>query len=163
MIKASVYFQGAAIWVSSTSFQKSDIGWPHQPPIEKFKNFFWKKEFECTKCKATFNFFFNIFGFFMPFWWEWELVLYILSDFPGTKNLCSLIDLSSLGNLIGLTSLTRPISSKKFLIMMVWSSLAPKWSILVPFCGINHQKSIFSLVFGTFSVGGCWGQAMLLF
>ena len=99
----------------------------------------------------------------MPFWWEWQLVLYILSAFPGTKNLCSLIDLSSLGNLIGLTSLTRPISSKKFLIMMVWSSLAPKWSTLVPFCGIDHQKSNFSLIFGTFSVGGCWGQAMLLF
>ena len=55
MIKASVYSRGAVIWVSSTSFQKSDIGWPHQPPIEKFKKIFWKKEFECTKCKATFN------------------------------------------------------------------------------------------------------------
>ena len=85
------------------------------------------------------------------------------SDFQGPKNLCSLIDLSSLGNLIGLISLTSPISSKKFLIMMVWSSLAPKWTILVPFCGIDHQKSNFSLIFGIFSVGGCWGQAMLLF
>ena len=46
MIKASVYFWGAVIWVSSTSFQKSDIvGWPHQPPKEKllkFNGFFWK-------------------------------------------------------------------------------------------------------------------------
>ena len=46
---------------------------------------------------------------------------------------------------------------------MVWSSLAPKWPIMVPFCGIDHQKSNFSLIFGIFSVGGCWGQAMLLF
>ena len=67
MIKASVYSQGAAIWVSSTSFQKSDIGWPHQPPIEKFKKIFWKKEFECTKCKATFNFFFQHFWLFYAF------------------------------------------------------------------------------------------------
>ena len=39
MIKASVYSRGAAIWVSSTSFQKSDIGWPHQPPKEKLLKF----------------------------------------------------------------------------------------------------------------------------
>ena len=38
--------------------------------------------FECTNCKTTF-----IFGFFMPFWCEWQLALYMLSDFPGTKNL----------------------------------------------------------------------------
>ena len=35
MIKASVYSRSVAIWVSSTSFQKSDIGWPHQPPRDK--------------------------------------------------------------------------------------------------------------------------------
>ena len=27
---------GLDIWVSSTSFQKSNIGWPHQPSKEKF-------------------------------------------------------------------------------------------------------------------------------
>ena len=27
------------IWVSSTSFQKSNIGWPQQPPTEKVLNF----------------------------------------------------------------------------------------------------------------------------
>ena len=32
-----------------------------------------------------------------------------------------------------------------------------------PFCGMDHQKSKFSLIYGTFSVGGCWGQPMLLF
>ena len=39
LIKASVYSRGVAIWVSSTSFQKSDIGWPHQPPREKLLKF----------------------------------------------------------------------------------------------------------------------------
>ena len=39
MMKASVCFRGAVIWVSSTSFQKSDIDWPHQPPKEKLLKF----------------------------------------------------------------------------------------------------------------------------
>ena len=31
------------------------------------------------------------------------------------------------------------------------------------FCWMDYQKSKFLLVYGTFSVGGCWGQPMLLF
>mgnify|MGYP007015787208 CR=1 FL=1 len=46
---------------------------------------------------------------------------------------------------------------------MVGSFLAPKWPIMVPFCGVDHQKSNFSLISDTLSVGGCWGQSMLLF
>ena len=79
------------------------------------------------------------------------------SDYLGLRNLCSLIDLSSLSNLTGLTT------SKNILILMVWTFLAPKWPILVLFCEMDHQKSNFSLIFGTLSVGGCWGQPMLLF
>ena len=30
---------GLEIWVSSTSFQKNDIGWPQQPPTEKVLKF----------------------------------------------------------------------------------------------------------------------------
>ena len=52
------------------------------------------------------------------------------SDFLGLRNLWSLIDLSSLCNLTGLNS---PISSKNFLILMVWSSMASKWLIPVLF------------------------------
>ena len=52
---------------------------------------------------------------------------------------------------------------KKILILMVWSSLTPKWPIPVPFCGINHQKSSFLLISDTFSVRGCWGQPMSFF
>ena len=43
-----------------------------------------------------------------------------------------------------------PISSKNFLILMVWSSSVPKWPILVPFCGMDHQKSNFSLILALF-------------
>ena len=78
-------------------------------------------------------------------------------------NLCSLNDLNSLNNLNGLDNLDSLISSKNLLILMVGSFLAPKWPILVPFCGIDHQKSNFSQISDTFSVGGCWGQPMLLF
>jgi hypothetical protein len=41
------------------------------------------------------------------------------SDFPGLRNLCSLIDLCSLCNLTGLNSLYSPISSKNFLILII--------------------------------------------
>ena len=33
-LKVVLKFQGLDIWVSSTSFQKSNIGWPQQPPTE---------------------------------------------------------------------------------------------------------------------------------
>ena len=33
---------------------------------------------------------------------------------------------------------------------MVGSSLAPKWPMLVPFCGMDHQKSKFSLILALF-------------
>ena len=46
---------------------------------------------------------------------------------------------------------------------MVGSFLAPKWPIMVPFCGMDHQKSNFLLISDTHSAGGCWGQLMLLF
>ena len=157
MIKASVYSRGAAIWVSSTSFQKSDIGWPHQPPKEKLLKF--NGIFMIMSKKIFFQ---NI--KICPLIIEFKNLddsEVLRSDFQDPRNLCSLIDLSSLSNLIGLTNLTSPISSKKFL--MVWSFLAPKWPILALVCGIDHQKSNFSLIFCTFSVGGCWGQAMLLF
>ena len=51
----------------------------------------------------------------------------------------------------------------KILILMVRSSLVLKWPISVPFCGMDHQKSNFSLIFDTLPVGGCWGQPMSIF
>ena len=54
-------------------------------------------------------------------------------------------------------------STSLFLKKTSWSSMASKWPLPVLFCGMNHQKYKFSLIYGTFSVGGCWGQPMLLF
>jgi hypothetical protein len=49
----------------------------------------------------------------MPFWWQ--LVIYIVSDFPGIKSLNGLNDLNSLNNLSGLNDLNSHISSKNFI------------------------------------------------
>ena len=88
----------------------------------------------------------------------------VLSNgFSSLCDLCSLLDLTSLCDLNGLYSLKCLFSPKNFLVLMVGSSLAPKWPILSLFCGIIHQKSKFSLISYTLSVGGCWGQPMLLF
>ena len=87
----------------------------------------------------------------------------LISDFPGLRYLCSLIDLSSLRNLNGLGGLKSHFPSKNFRILMISSPLAPKWPILVPFWRLDHQKSKFLLILGNFSVRGCWGQPILLF
>ena len=82
-------------------------------PIWKRANFFWwKKSLNVSNVKLLSIFFFNIFGFFMIFWWEWQLALYILSYFPGIKNLNGLNDLNSLNNLSDLNDLNSLISSK---------------------------------------------------
>ena len=54
--------RGLEIWVSSISFQKSDIGWPQQPPTEKVLKFiviFYdsikKLSFLKHQCKAEFK------------------------------------------------------------------------------------------------------------
>ena len=80
--------------------------------LVKMQNLFWLKQFECIKCKAIFKYFFQDFWLFMPFWWEWQLALYILSDLPGIKNLNGLNDLNSLNNLSNLNDLNSLILSK---------------------------------------------------
>ena len=38
--------------------------------------------------------------------------------------------------------------------------MAPKWSILVSQCEMDHQKPTILLNFGTLSLGGCWGHPL---
>ena len=57
------------------------------------------------------------------------LAFYILSDFPGNRNLSSLNDLDSLNNLSGLNDLNSLFSSKNLGNLMFPSILAPKWPI----------------------------------
>ena len=77
------------------------------------KLFFGKNSLNVTNVKLLSNFFFNVFGFFMHFWKEWQLALYILSDLPGIKHLNGLNDLNSLNNFSGLNDLFSLISPKK--------------------------------------------------
>ena len=65
---------------------------------------------------------------------------YLLSDFPGIRNLSDLNDLYSLNNLDGLNDLFSLISSKKLLNWMFPSTLAPKWPLSV---GWIIKNSIF--------------------
>ena len=81
----------------------------------------------------------------------------------SNRNLCSFINFIGLCNLTGLNDLYSSISSKNFLIVVFRSSLVPKWPIVVPFCGMDHKKSNFSMIFDTLYVRGCWGQNTLLF
>ena len=111
-----------------------------------------------TNVKLLSNFFFNVFGFFMPFWWQWQLTLLILSDFFSIKNLNGLNDLNSLNNLSCLIDLNSLISPKNLLSLIFPSILAPNCSIMVPQCGIIHQKSNILLIFDTLYVRGCGGH-----
>ena len=64
----------------------------------------------------------------------------------------SLTSVASATSLASTASLYSPISSKNFLILMVWSSITPKWPIVVIFCGMGSSKiKIFT------DIGGCWG------
>ena len=56
--------------------------------------------------------------------------LYILSDFPGIRNLSGLNDLNSLNNLGGLIDLSSFNSSKKLLRLIFPSTLTPKCPVL---------------------------------
>ena len=57
--------------------------------------------------------------------------LYILSDFPGIRNLSGLNDLKSLNNLSGLNDLYSLFSSKQWLTLIFPSTLAPEWPLLI--------------------------------
>ena len=50
----------------------------------------------------------------MPFWWERQLALYILSDFLGIKNPNGLHDLNSPNNLSGVNDSTASFHQKTF-------------------------------------------------
>ena len=130
------------------SFQKINIGKPQQPPP---KNSSW------VFIILPIFFFFKTseWNYFSPQNIEFKNkdgfeVLH--GDFSGLENLCSLIDLKGLCNLTGLNSLCSHILWKNFPILMVWSSITPKWPIVVIFCGMDYQKSKFSQNFHWYMV-----------
>ena len=68
----------------------------HRMIYENEKSFFCKNSLNVPNVKLFSILFFNVFSFFMHFCWEWDLLLYILSDFPGLRYLSNLNDLYSL-------------------------------------------------------------------
>ena len=134
---------------TTTIFQKSKIGWPQQPLTEGAKIqcdillIFKKKSKHQNKVEFK-----NL-----------DDSEVLSSNCSGLRT-CAASLTSSASATTGLKSLKSPISP---MILMVGSSLTPKWPILAPFCGMDHQKFNFSLISDTLSVGGCWGKLMLLF
>ena len=159
-LKVLVYSWGQRIWVSLTSFQKNNIGWPQQPLIEKELRL--KMDFR-DSVKKHFFFKTSKLNYFYPQIDESNIKNdseVLSSDFLGLRNLCSLNDLNSLCNLTGLNS---PISSKNFMILMVWSSMASNdqyWQFFVKWI-IKNPNFHWCMV--PLSFGGCWGQPILLF
>ena len=84
------------------------------------KSCFGKNSLNVSNVKLFFFFFFNVFGFFMPFWWEWQLALYILSDFPGIKILNGLYGHNSLNNLNSLISSKKTLFKRKKNVYFWW-------------------------------------------
>ena len=71
------------------------------------------------------------------------------SDFPDLRT--SAASVTSTASTASVASMTFTASfHQKILILMVGSSLVPKWPIQVPFCRMYHQKSKFSLILATF-------------
>jgi hypothetical protein len=71
-------------------------------------------------------------------------------NFPDLRT--SATSMTSTASTTSMASMTFIASfhQKKLLIVMVGSSLAPKWPIQVPFWGIDHQKSNFLLILALF-------------
>jgi hypothetical protein len=79
------------IFCLSNQFLLNQCCAPLLVQLANMQTFLEGKQFECIKCKASFKF------FFLNIWLLYAfLVLYILSDFPGIKNLNGLNDLNSL-------------------------------------------------------------------
>ena len=162
-MKVSVYSWVWGIWVLSTSFQKSNIGWPQQPLKERVTNISGKLDF----CRSISKNRTNI-GYF------------------GARNVQT-ITTKKFFEKIGLWRLVRPVRLKRLLrSMRLQRFLRPKkitseyFSVIqvhelnnlrtnINLFWIFERKKIFdrimkiTLNFSTFSVGGCWGQSMLLF
>ena len=148
---------GLDIWVSSTSFQKSNIGWPQQPPTEIgpkiqhdiswFYHFFFLSKHQN---KAEFK---NLYGSEV-----------LSSDFPGLKtSAASMASTASTASMASMQWPLKPHFIKKITPDDDWIPLATKSPILVFFGGMDHHKTQIFTDICTFSVGGCRGQLILFF
>ena len=127
-------FSGSDIWVSSASFQKSNIGWPQQPPTAKL--------------------IFTWLSWFIQFFFQNIKIKKISPKYIELKSLDDSEVLSSgfedlktsLISAASTTSLASPASKALFYQGTSWSwwldhsYLAPNWPKLVLFCEMSHKK-----------------------
>ena len=116
------------IWLKITSLSST------ASVLNGCKKIFAKESLNVPNVKVLSNFFSNVFGSFMPFYWKWKLALGILSDFPGIRSLSGLNDLNSLNDLSGLNDLNSLIPWKNLLSMMLpltWQQNDQYWSLNV--------------------------------
>ena len=95
-----------------TSFYWSNVARHLWSNLQTYKKYFWEKEFECTKCKATFKIFFQHFWLLYAFLVRMTACTLHMKSFSGINNLNGLNDLNSLNNLSDFNDLNSLISSK---------------------------------------------------
>ena len=155
MMKASVYFRGAVIWVSSTSFQKSNIAWPQQPPTEKVQISVKNWIFDDLFHKKGLVLVIWVLGIIQLSIWVKFLIKWGCWGHRGHWGCWG-----CRGNWDYSGSNAWKITTEDFRVtqdlefsftLMFWKNnfLVESWNIM--------------LNFRTFPFGGCWGQSMLLF
>ena len=125
--------RGLDIWVSSTCFQKSNIGWPQQPPTEKVLKF--NKTFhDSTK---TCFFFYKTSKFK-----ELDDLEVLNSDFPALRT--SMASMTSMTSTTSMASMTSTASLHQKIYFSWWLDLSwhpndqywplfVEWIIRIPF------------------------------
>ena len=121
------------IWVSSTSYKKSDIGWPQQPPtskkVPKFNLIFHdsNKKYLLSKHQNKVEF------------RDLDDSAVVSSDFTDLRSFAA--SKTSTASTTSVPSMTSTASfHQKNTDPDVCIILAPKWSKPVPLCGLDHQK-----------------------
>ena len=172
MMKVSVYSWVWGIWVLSTSFQKSNIGWPQQPPKERVTNISGKLDFcrSISKNRTNIGYFGarNVQTITTKKFFE-KIGLWRLVRPVRLKRLVRPVRLKRLLRSMRLQRFLRPkkITSEYFSVIQVHELNNLRTNINLFW--IFERKKIFdrimkiTLNFSTFSVGGCWGQSMVLF
>ena len=132
------------------------MDWPQQPPTEKvlkFRMMIYDSTQKFCFAKHQNSTVFN----------SLDDSEFLSSNFPGLRTSSASMTSTASTTSVASTTFTASFHQKILLILIVGLFLAPKWPILVLFCGMDLQKSNFSLISDALFVRGCWSQLMLLF
>ena len=115
-----------------------------------------KKSLNVPNVKIFSKIIFNAFGSYMPFYREWQLALFILSDFPGIRNLSEWPQQPQWPQWPKWP--LQPYFTKKLTDLDV--SISPASKITYPSLLMRDgsSKSTFLFIFGTLTLWGCGGQ-----